>query len=140
LSADLIKEPKRGVSPQHADQSKYCRYHRCHGHITGECAALKDKIEELIQAGHLQRYVARRRQYRRRQERSPRRRSPRQKSISPRAHEEKRKNSSQLRERSPPRRADTGKTVVNSIFGGFGGEDRPVQPEKDTFGESKACT
>jgi len=61
LSADLIKEPKRGVSPQDADQSKYYRYHRCHGHIIGECAALKDKIEELIQAGHLQGYVARRR-------------------------------------------------------------------------------
>jgi len=61
LSTDLIKEPKRGTSPQHADQSKYCRYHYCHGHITGECQALKDKIEELIQAGHLQRYVAKRR-------------------------------------------------------------------------------
>jgi len=71
LSTDLIKEPRRGVSPQDADRSKYCRYHRCHGHITGECATLKDKIEELIQVGHLQRYVARRRQYEWRQERSP---------------------------------------------------------------------
>jgi len=53
FSTDLIKEPRRGVSPQDADRNKYCRYHCCHGHITGECAALKDKIEELIQAGHL---------------------------------------------------------------------------------------
>ena len=60
LSVDLIKEPRRGVSPQDADRSKYCQYHHCHGHITGECVALKDKIEELIQAGHLQGYVARR--------------------------------------------------------------------------------
>jgi len=62
LSTDLMKEPKRGTSPQHADQSKYCQYHRCHDHITVECQALKDKIEELIQAGHLQRYDAKRRQ------------------------------------------------------------------------------
>jgi len=61
LYTDLIKDSKRGISPQHADQSKYCRYHRCHDHITVECAALKDKIEELIQASHLQRYVAKRR-------------------------------------------------------------------------------
>jgi len=60
LSVDLIKEPKRGVSPYNADRSKYCQYHRCYGHTTGECAALKDKIEELIQVGHMQRYVARR--------------------------------------------------------------------------------
>jgi len=120
LSVDLIKEPRRGVSPQDADRSKYCQYHHCHGHITGECAALKDKIEELIQAGHLQRYVARQRQYGRRQERNPRGRSHREKSESPRAWEERRRNSSQSREKSPPRRADTGKTVVNAISGGFG--------------------
>ena len=60
LNTDLIKEPKRGISPQHADQSKYCWYYCCHGHNTGRCTTIKDKIEELIQEGQLQRYVAKR--------------------------------------------------------------------------------
>jgi len=51
LNTDLIKELKRDVSPQHADQSKYCRYHRYHGNTTEKCAALRDKIDKLIQAG-----------------------------------------------------------------------------------------
>jgi len=59
LNANLITEPRRCISPHNADQSKYCRYHRNHDHTTGECTTLKDKIEELIQARQLQRYVAR---------------------------------------------------------------------------------
>ncbi|XP_052187514.1 uncharacterized protein LOC127798158 [Diospyros lotus] len=38
-------------------QNKYCQYHRAHGHTTNLCHELKDKIEKLIQEGHLQRYV-----------------------------------------------------------------------------------
>jgi len=53
LSTELIPAPRKFPSPPRADQTKHCRYHRNHDHSTEECIALKDKIEELIQAGHL---------------------------------------------------------------------------------------
>jgi hypothetical protein len=31
------------------DKTKYCRFHKCHGHITDDCIHLKDVIELLIQ-------------------------------------------------------------------------------------------
>jgi len=39
------------------DQTKNFRYHRNFGHTTERCWALKDKIEELVQVGHLCRFV-----------------------------------------------------------------------------------
>jgi len=39
--------------------TKYCRYHRNHGHTTEECKALQDKIEELVRAGHFHRFIRR---------------------------------------------------------------------------------
>ena len=53
LNAELIPPPRRALSPDNADRSKKCRYHKNTGHSTKECQALKDKIEELIQAEHL---------------------------------------------------------------------------------------
>ena len=41
------------------DTAKRCQYHRNFGHTTKGCQALKDKIEELIQAGHLRQFVKR---------------------------------------------------------------------------------
>ena len=57
LNADLLKAPSRTPTPHSADLTKQCRYHRNLGHTTEDCWALKDKIEELIQAGHLRRFV-----------------------------------------------------------------------------------
>ncbi|XP_068486801.1 uncharacterized protein [Phaseolus vulgaris] len=57
LSAELIPSPRRALSPENADRNKRCRYHKNTGHSTEECQALKDKIEELIQAGHLRCFV-----------------------------------------------------------------------------------
>jgi len=53
LNAELIPPPRKVASPNNADQRKQCRYHQNSEHSTEECQALKDKIEELIQAGHL---------------------------------------------------------------------------------------
>jgi len=39
------------------DKIKHYRYNRNHGHNTEDCWALKDKIEELIQAGYLAQFV-----------------------------------------------------------------------------------
>ncbi|XP_068492279.1 uncharacterized protein [Phaseolus vulgaris] len=57
LNAELIPPPRKVASPNNADRRKQCRYHQNTGHSTDECQALKDKIEELIQAGHLRRFV-----------------------------------------------------------------------------------
>ena len=57
LNAELIPPPRKVASSNNADRRKQCRYHQNTGHSTEECQALKDKIEELIQAGHLRRFV-----------------------------------------------------------------------------------
>nr|KYP47294.1 hypothetical protein KK1_031088 [Cajanus cajan] len=56
---NLLALPPPGHTPNNADKSKHCRYHRNHGHTTEECRTLWDRIEELIQAGHLGQYVQR---------------------------------------------------------------------------------
>ncbi|XP_027912197.1 uncharacterized protein LOC114171242 [Vigna unguiculata] len=52
-------EAKRGEIPKPTkpDLSKYCHYHRNNCHTTEECETLRDKIEELVRAGHLRHYV-----------------------------------------------------------------------------------
>ncbi len=57
LTAELIPPPRKVASPNNVDQRKQCRYHQNSRHSTEECQALKDKIEELIQVGHLRRFV-----------------------------------------------------------------------------------
>ena len=57
LNAEQIPPPRKVASPNSADQRKQCRYHQNTRHSTDEFQALKDKIEELIQAGHLRRFV-----------------------------------------------------------------------------------
>ncbi|XP_020204043.1 uncharacterized protein LOC109789491 [Cajanus cajan] len=56
---NLFALPPPGHTPNSADKSKHCRYHRNYGHTTEECRTLKDRIKELIQAGHLGQYVQR---------------------------------------------------------------------------------
>ncbi|XP_014515666.1 uncharacterized protein LOC106773495 [Vigna radiata var. radiata] len=59
LRADLIAVVQI-PTPAGVDKSKYCRYHQNRGHTTEDCVTLKDKLEALVQAGHLQRFVQRR--------------------------------------------------------------------------------
>ena len=44
--------------PAKRDDTKYCEFHRGHGHQTDDCIQLRKEIEYLIQHGHLSRYVA----------------------------------------------------------------------------------
>ena len=49
---------KMKSDPKRRNPSKYCRFHRDHGHDTDDCFQLKKQIKELIQRGHLRQYVA----------------------------------------------------------------------------------
>ncbi|XP_020225281.1 uncharacterized protein LOC109807167 [Cajanus cajan] len=56
---NLLALPPPGHTPNNADKSKHYRYHRNYGHTTDERCTLRDRIEELIQAGHLGHYIQR---------------------------------------------------------------------------------
>jgi len=57
LQTELIPALKQSQTPPNADTAKRCQYHRNYGHTIEGCQALKDKIEELVQAGHLRKFV-----------------------------------------------------------------------------------
>ena len=44
--------------PVRRDDTKYCEFHKDHGHRTDDCIQLKNEIKYLIRRGHLSRYVA----------------------------------------------------------------------------------
>ena len=50
MATEVIPPPRKARTPDRANQSKSCQYHKNHSRHTKECAALKDRIEELIQA------------------------------------------------------------------------------------------
>ncbi|XP_068486851.1 uncharacterized protein [Phaseolus vulgaris] len=127
LNAELIPPPRKVASPSNADRRKQCRYHQNVGHSTEECQALKDKIEELIQAGHLRRFVRNGRD-------PPRRADPPRRTRSPQRGRNDQDNRgdrqparddppSPRRRDDPPREADRrgNREVINTIAGGFAG-------------------
>jgi len=59
FEVELILQQMRASSPGNADRSWKCQYHQNSEHTTEECREFKDKIEELIQVGHLGRFVQR---------------------------------------------------------------------------------
>ncbi|GAV86962.1 hypothetical protein CFOL_v3_30388, partial [Cephalotus follicularis] len=78
----LIQWPEKLRSPtERRDVEKYCRYHRDHGHDTEECRQLKNQIEDLIQRGHLRKYVDRDRD-------APQGRKEQRREEAPRQNEE----------------------------------------------------
>ncbi|XP_058757460.1 uncharacterized protein LOC131630724 [Vicia villosa] len=52
-----IRPPKSNPTRPGTDKSKYCKYHKSHGHLTEECIHLKDAIETLIKEGRLSKYT-----------------------------------------------------------------------------------
>ncbi|XP_058754185.1 uncharacterized protein LOC131627358 [Vicia villosa] len=52
-----IRPPKSNPTRPGTDKSKYCKYHKSHGHLTDECIHLKDAIETLIKEGRLSKYT-----------------------------------------------------------------------------------
>ncbi|XP_022851507.1 uncharacterized protein LOC111373230 [Olea europaea var. sylvestris] len=44
-------------SPDTSDRSKYCEFHRNHGHTMEDCQALQQEIEALIKRGLLRNYI-----------------------------------------------------------------------------------
>ncbi|XP_020229256.1 uncharacterized protein LOC109810243 [Cajanus cajan] len=54
---NLLALPPPSHTPNSVDKSKHCRFHRNYGHTTDECRTLRDRIKELIQAGHLSHYI-----------------------------------------------------------------------------------
>ncbi|XP_020209122.1 uncharacterized protein LOC109794071 [Cajanus cajan] len=58
-NSNLLDLPPPGHTPNSANKSKHYRYHRNYGHTTNEWRTLRDRIEELIQAGHPGHYIHR---------------------------------------------------------------------------------
>ncbi|XP_077222110.1 uncharacterized protein LOC143855951 [Tasmannia lanceolata] len=55
---DFLRWPTKMLSKSNKrDKSKYCKYHKDHGHDTNECRHLKEEIELLIKRGHLRNYI-----------------------------------------------------------------------------------
>jgi ribonuclease HI len=55
---ELKWPPRLRDPPEARDKSKYCDFHRDHGHTTDGCFALKREIEALIKRGFLGTYVS----------------------------------------------------------------------------------
>jgi len=57
--ADVGVKPPKAPSQERkgVDNIKYCRFHKCHGHVTDNCIHLKGAIELLIQRGRLKHFV-----------------------------------------------------------------------------------
>ncbi|XP_058775571.1 uncharacterized protein LOC131649834 [Vicia villosa] len=51
------KAPRPNPTRPGTEKSKYCKYHKSHGHLTDECVHLKDAIETLIKEGRLSKYT-----------------------------------------------------------------------------------
>ncbi|XP_077246078.1 uncharacterized protein LOC143885932 [Tasmannia lanceolata] len=96
------------------DPSKYCRFHKDHGHDTDECWQLKEEIEQLTDRGYLKKYIRTDGRKQERREKSPRGRSPPRKSQPPPARNKTPQPPSTQQEapRSQPR------GVIGTIMGG----------------------
>ncbi|KAK0608249.1 hypothetical protein LWI29_027904 [Acer saccharum] len=56
----LAKYPRQQSANARRDTTKYCRFHKDHGHETSKCFQLRDHIESLIRDGHLKDFALKR--------------------------------------------------------------------------------
>ncbi|KAL2526786.1 Ribonuclease H [Abeliophyllum distichum] len=54
---ELVWPKKMWAPPHRRDETKYCKFHRDHGHDTEDCQQLKEEIERLIKRGQLSKFV-----------------------------------------------------------------------------------
>ncbi|CAL2234718.1 unnamed protein product [Prunus armeniaca] len=54
----LQQERTTPRDPDKRDTSKYCAFHRTHGHTTNNCLAWKAHLEELVREGHCTEFIA----------------------------------------------------------------------------------
>ena len=54
----LICPSQMKSDPTKRDNTRYCEFHRDHGHRTDDCIQLRKEIEYLIRRGYLRRFVA----------------------------------------------------------------------------------
>ncbi|XP_021737647.1 uncharacterized protein LOC110704167 [Chenopodium quinoa] len=57
-AGDKWQRPPRMVN-RNRDTSKWCDFHRDHGHTTNECTHLKDNIDDLVRRGYLSQFKQR---------------------------------------------------------------------------------
>ncbi|XP_014500142.1 uncharacterized protein LOC106761138 [Vigna radiata var. radiata] len=125
-----MRTPQKRPTPPRADNSKHCLYHQNMGHDTEDYMTLKDRIDGLIQAGHLKQYI---RAYRHETapaghpstwERSPRT-LPHNKTMhertTPRNDRPRYQRGQAGRPRSPERGRDRSRSRSRSRAGGNGG-------------------
>ncbi|XP_020235170.1 uncharacterized protein LOC109815012 [Cajanus cajan] len=118
LASEVLAVPKRASTPPRADTSKSCRYHRNRGHSTEECAALRDKIEDLIKQGQLHNFVDRSGSSRPRSAYQPRHQERHQDRHRHDNSERTRRDRSRSRDRKDDPSA-AHRRVINTIAGGF---------------------
>ncbi|XP_020209069.1 uncharacterized protein LOC109794006 [Cajanus cajan] len=128
LALEVLAVPKRASTPPRADTTKSCKFHRNRGHSTEECLALKDKIEDLIKQGQLQRFVDR--------PSSPRYSDPQRRHDRPEGERSER-HPYRERKRSRGRKEEEQTTqprrVINTIAGGFAGGGSTSSAQKKHF-------
>jgi len=118
LRTDILPIPRRTATPKNADTTKHCRFHQNYGHTTEECMTLKDKIEKLIQAGHLRQFVRGQPEVLKRQRTPERRREPRN---EPRPRTGERARTPQCTPPQPANHNTCVRGVINTVAGGFSG-------------------
>ncbi|KAK0607674.1 hypothetical protein LWI29_018490 [Acer saccharum] len=91
----LAKYHRQQSNNARRDTTKYCRFHKDHGHDTSKCFQLRDHIESLIREGHLKDFTLKGDEH-----------GGRQDSCQ-----------GSGQERKSPRRSNPGATI-NTIFGG----------------------
>ncbi|XP_077217565.1 uncharacterized protein LOC143851939 [Tasmannia lanceolata] len=95
------------------DPSKYCRFHKDHGHDTDDCWQLKEEIEQLISRGYLKKYIRTDNRNQESRGKSPQGRSP-PKSQQPPARDK----TPQLPNAQPEAPRSQPRGVIGTIMGG----------------------